>query len=517
MTCRPRNARLIRATDIDYDAEMQIRLALALLATFAATNSMAANAAPPAPAESGSPSTVAPEVARSDLKLLYETLQEAHFDLYAHRSKAEYDALYRTLSDSIRGPMTSVAVATMFQKFVAYGKIGHARIEAPVVAFVTYLQGGGTLLPLFIRVDGNRVLLTEPADDGGKLRAGTEIIAIGGKPVHDVIAHLGGYVSAERPYMAHAQMEESFPVLLWLDRGQVASIEVTAIVAGRPQTISVPALTLAQRRALNAKYPTGSFATEFSTREYKPLGNGIAYLRPGPFFNIEQPAAGSAPSYQAASFLAFVDDSFRKILASGATDLILDLRNNPGGDNSFSDPMVAWFATRPFRFTSSFTLKASAATKADYARQRAAGTPIDPSFASQMDAEARAPNGTRYKYDLPLVQPRGEPRFHGRVWALVNRHSYSNATSVAALIQDYGFGKVIGEETADVASNFASVQSFTLPGTQIVVTYPKSHFVRPNGKDDVSGVTPDIVIPRPPIGAAEDLVLKEALSRIQQR
>lgn len=492
-------------------------LALAILGALAATVSTTLVATSSSHAESELPSTVAPEVIRSDFTLLYETLQEAHFDLYAHRSKVEYDRFYRTLLGTIRKPMTSIAVATMFQRFVAYGKIGHARIDAPMVAFVAYLQGGGTLIPLFIRVDGNRVVLTEPAEESGKLRAGTEIIAIDGKPVHEVIDHLSSYVSAERPYMAYAQMEQSFPALVWLDRGHIASVKVTAILAGRPLTIVVPALTLAQRRSLATEYPTGSLATKFSTREYRPLGNGIAYLRPGPFFNIEQPARGDAPSYQAASFVAFIDDSFQKVLASGATDLVLDLRDNPGGDNSFSDPMIAWFATRPFRFASSFTLKASAATKADYARERAAGAPIDPSFANQMDAEAREPNGTRYKYDIPIVQPRNEPRFHGRVWVLVNRHSYSNAASVAALVQDYGFGKVVGEETADVASNFASVQSFTLPKTQIAVTYPKSHFVRPNGRDDVSGVLPDITLTRPPIGASEDLVLKDTLSLIQRR
>jgi hypothetical protein len=127
--------------------------------------------------------------------------------------------------------------------------------------------------------------------------------------------------------------------------------------------------------------------------------------------------------------------------------------------------MVAWFATRPFRFASSFMLKASAATKADYARQRADPS-IDADFRRQIEAEMREPNGARYKYELPLNQPHAEPRFHGRVWVLVNRHSYSNATSVAALVQDYGFGKIMGEETADVASNYASIQSFTLPATK---------------------------------------------------
>jgi hypothetical protein len=490
---------------------------MAVLSILALTH-QSAFASTTAPAvEARTAARVPAQIVRSDFSFLYRTLKEAHFDLYAHRSKAEYDHYYRTLVATIRGPMTSVAVATLFQKFVAFGRIGHAHIDAPIVAFVSYLQGGGTLLPIFVRVDGDRVLLTEPAEASGTLRAGTEITAIDGAQIHEVLNRLSSYVSAERPYMAYAQMEQSFPALLWLDRGAVGSVAVTATVAGKSVTVPVSAVTLAQRSALGEKFPSASLATDFSTREYKPLDHGISYLRPGPFFNTEQAVGGAEPSYQAASFLSFIDDSFNKILASGATDLLIDLRNNPGGDNSFSDPMVAWFATRSFRFASSFTLKASAATKADYARQRATGTKPDPDFARQMAAEAREPNGTRYQYDLPLAQPRTGPRFTGRVWILVNRHSYSNAASVAALVQDYGFGKVLGEETADVASNYASVQSFTLPNTKISVTYPKSHFIRPNGKDAVSGVQPDFPIARAALGGADDPVLNDAVTLIRRQ
>ncbi|MBB6425720.1 S41 family peptidase [Sphingopyxis sp. JAI128] len=452
---------------------------------------------------------------RSDFALLYQTLQEAHFNLYAHRSKAEYDTHYRSLLATIEAPMDPVAVAILFQKFVAYGRIGHARIDAPVIAFVSQLRGGGKILPIFIRVDGDRVLLTQTADQGGSLRAGAEIVSIDGVPIRQVLERLSGYVSAERPYMAYAQMEESFPVLLWLDRGPLDSLSVTARVGSTMKTVSVKAVTLDQRKALTAKFPGPEQLVEFSDREYKVLEPGIAYLRPGPFFNTEQSNEGPAPSYEASAFRTFIDASFSKLIASGATDLLIDLRNNPGGDNSFSDPMIAWFADRPFRFASSFTLKASAATKADYSRQRVAGVPIDPDFLRQIDAEEKQPNGTRYTYELPIVAPRAEPRFHGRVWLLINRHSYSNAASVAALVQDYGFGKVLGEETADVASNYASVQHFTLPLTGIVVTYPKSHFVRPNGNAEVAGVTPDFPIEPPPVDASGDVALSKALEIIK--
>ena len=46
-------------------------------------------------------------------------------------------------------------------------------------------------------------------------------------------------------------------------------------------------------------------------------------------------------SYDRSKYSSFIDDAFTKIVASVATDLLIDLRGNPGGDNSFSDPMIA--------------------------------------------------------------------------------------------------------------------------------------------------------------------------------
>src|SRR3954452_24310270 len=87
---------------------------------------------------------------RSDLAFLYTTLAEAHYDLFAHRPKADYDRYFRELDSNIRAPLTRTQAAILFQRFAAYGRIGHARIDAPVVDFVTTLKGGGKLLPIFI-------------------------------------------------------------------------------------------------------------------------------------------------------------------------------------------------------------------------------------------------------------------------------------------------------------------------------------------------------------------------------
>ena len=61
----------------------------------------------------------------------------------------------------------------MFQELAAFGRVGHARVNAPLVEFMSHIRSGGILLPVFIRVDDGRVFLTGTADMAGTLPAGT--------------------------------------------------------------------------------------------------------------------------------------------------------------------------------------------------------------------------------------------------------------------------------------------------------------------------------------------------------
>ena len=455
----------------------------------------------------GAPAILSAEEARTELDALYAGLEQAHFDLFAHRSRADYDQLHTRMRAAIDGPMTRQAAAILFQQFAAYGRVGHARVDAPIQGLLAHIQSGGRILPVFIRVDDGRVMLTATADAEGRFPAGTEVLTLNGEPAADWLERLGRWVSAERPYMSHAQMEESFPVLLWFALPDADGIEITgrradgATIEGRVAAVTMPELGV-----LRETWPTPSPQVDFSAREFRLLDDGIAYLRPGPF----QDAEGSSGDE---TFIAFVDDAFERAIASGTTDLILDLRNNPGGDNSFSDPMVAWFADAPFRFASSFTLRASPQAKAWY--QGHGGEAAGGILGRLAAAEAVQPNGARYGFELEMNEPRSGTRFHGQVHVLVNRHSYSNAASVAAVIQDYDFGEIWGEETADVPTTYASVMAFDLPVTGFTVTFPKSRIVRPSGDERLVGVVPDRPLPREPIGVAEDVVLAQALQSIR--
>ena len=96
------------------------------------------------------------------------------------------------------------------------------------------------------------------------------------------------------------------------------------------------------------------------------------------------------------------------------------------------------------------------------------------------------------------------------MYVLVNRRSYSNAVAVAALVQDYGFGKILGEETSDLATTFGAMETFRLPRTGLLVGFPKAFIVRPSGNLAPRGVVPDVAIETPVVEGVDDPVLMRA-------
>ena len=485
-----------------------IRIAYLVLFSFAA----AAYAAEP---NQPSPVSAAPVIqhsgitaaqARQDLDFLQRSLQSAHYDLYVNTPRQQYDAAFRKVRAGLSGSMSSLELVRQFQPLVALGKIGHARIDFPVADYIAAARQGGTVLPFDIRVEGKRVFVTHSYLAHSSIVPGAEILSFGDLSAQQLIDQVARYVSAERPYMVHAQMERFFPRWLWLMRGDFTATDIRGIGKDKRAFITrVSGLPI-----LEVESQKSAWTEALSTREVRMLEDRIAYLRPGPFYQED-----SADAMDTSDFKTFIDKAFVDILDSGATRLLIDLRGNPGGDNSFSDLMVAWFATRPFRFSDDFSIKASPEVRQQFRQALASGRDTSGVIRRMSDLIDQRKNDERVRVDLEMILPK-ENRFAGKVYVLVDRHSYSNAASAAAMIQDYGFGKIIGEETADLPTSYASSAQFVLPNSGISVTYPKGYFVRPNKDKSLRGVVPDLPVSADVFGTGPDAVLQAAISLVKR-
>ena len=452
-----------------------------------------------------------PEELRADFAQMYRGLQAAHFDLYAFTPKRDLDKRYAQLLRQIDGPMTLLQAKILFELFAADVRMGHTRVDSPTADWNAYRKAGGRGFPLQIRIVDQRVYIAENLSGLQSLGPGDEITRLNGQSMAHWLKRTERHVSAETSAMADSIMEYDFAIYLWVELGAAPGFDLAIRRSGSPShQLYLPARTEQEMRSARTQQPA-VLDLENPPREAKLLEQGVAYLRPGPFYNSE--AKTGADEWDVSGFREFIDHAFESFLQAGASRLIIDLRGNPGGDNLFSDVMVSWFATRPFRFASQFKIKVSAqsiaANAARIEQDAAAAGPVSRQYA---ELYARSRIGDVVDFPIAEALPRIGKRFEGKVFLLIDRQSYSNTVAVAALVQDYRFGVIVGEGTTDMATTYGAMEQFALDHTRIQVGYPKARIVRPNGDLSARGVRPDIAIRVPIVQPPRDEVLQQAIA-----
>jgi C-terminal processing protease CtpA/Prc len=311
--------------------------------------------------------------------------------------------------------------------------------------------------------------------------------------------------------MADSLMEYDFAIYVWVELGAIDAFDIVTRRGALPQrSTRLPARSSEEMQGAR-RLQAAALDLENPPREAKLLDGVVAYLRPGPFYNAA--AKTGADEWDVSGFKEFIDRAFADFIKAGATRLIIDLRGNPGGDSLFSDVMVSWFATVPFRFASQFKIKVSAqsvaANAARIAHDAEAAGPVSRQFA---ELYARSRVGEVVDFAIPETAPRAGERYAGKVFVLIDQQTYSNAVAVAATVQDYHFGVIVGEATSDMATTYGAMEQFALKHTGLAVGYPKARLVRPNGDPRSRGVTPDIAIRVPIVQSPRDEVLLRAIA-----
>lgn len=423
------------------------------------------------------------EEVQSDLQYLYTTLQSTHVDLFVNAPKKRFDEALRSMSDGITDSLTYFDAHRLFQRFTALSGLAHCNAGYPFnEAYGAYIASGGELFPLDVRVEDNRMWVLRNHATGSSIEPGDEVITIAAVPTPWVLEPVYAYLSGENERFKNTLIDLlCFPRIWWLLRHPVDEVAVGVRKPdGRMLIEQMSGVSAAAYEEQAAQVPS-VFNSE---RDFSFMG-AVAYLRPGPFEGRPE-----SDTTGVLDFVPFIDSCFNAMKAKGTERLLIDLRGNAGGANTYSDAIVSWFADRPFWFCSKFVVRTSAITKQAWVDV------TDPDLQPLKKLILDHADGELFEAPIGSCQPKPEPmRFKGKVFVLVDRFSYSNAVTTAAMIQDYGFGEIIGEPTADVPTTYAAVHTFTLPNTRAVITYPKAYMVRPNGDGSLNGVTPDQSVP----------------------
>jgi len=425
---------------------------------------------------------------KTDFEYLYKTLDASHYNLYTNTKKELFDKEYKRIFESISDSLTVLQIDRLFHKFVALVKDGHCNLpDPPISSYEFFLQSGGTVFPLNIYFKNQKVFVLDNYSADSSIVPGDEIVSINGKPINNKLKDIYDYLCADNDYSKNSSIEAyTFPRIFWIVNGESKNYNVDIKKQnGKQFNIKLSSISASEYEGkLAKKKPIMN-----QTRNFKFIDN-IAYLKPGIFYNA--PKNGNIQLNSALldnkDFTHFLDSSFTIIHNKKTRDLIIDLRDNPGGSATFSNPMVAFFATKPFTVGTKFLLRTSEISKNFWKDMKDTSQLFVDIKKEMMSRE----NGTRFELSAAKYkyQPRNDSlKYKGNVYILINRFSFSQAIEVPGMIKTYGFGKLIGEKTSPLMS--ANARQFKLPNTQMSVYYSEAFY---GDSSFANGVIPDYLI-----------------------
>lgn len=378
-----------------------------------------------------------------DIRILRRAFELIHPGLYRYAAPAEmaarFDRLERTFA---AGPSLGAAYLALAQTLAAI-KCGHTypNFFNQSEAVAGALFSGKTRLPFHFKWIGGRMVVTANQSDDPRMARGAQVSSVNGVSTKRLYRELlplvradGGNDAKRRALLEVQGREEleTFDIYHALAFGPIGDAVALKVRSpnGAERRLDAATIDLAARRAA------------IPTRESdNPLGWSLQWPN-------ERAALLTMPNWAAYNvkwdWIAWLDGVFAEIADRKATALIVDLRENEGG-NDCGDEILARLIDKDLE------------TQPDRRLLRFVKTPpdLDP-FLDTWDDSFRdwtdrvTPVDARYferKAEAgTAVQPKA-PRFAGKVFVLTSPVNSSATFRFAELIRANGLGLLIGEPT----------------------------------------------------------------------
>jgi hypothetical protein len=407
---------------------------------------------------------------RADLLQIRSALEENHPAIYGFTDKATFERLYEKQLGQIMGPMTAGAFFRIAAPLVVAVGCGHTRLSSPADYWTT---APNRFFPLGLRFLGGRAYVGRGADPAGSLPPGSEITSINGRRVSEILTDLKSVMSSDgsNDSFKTARLNFVFPTLYAFCFGFPEEFVVDAIRPGltKAETIRLRAVEL-------LKISTDPSATKQST------SSGDTNLD----LEIVKDAESTAvltirvfSYYQAVDkFKNFIDDSFARIRKAGIRNLILDLRDNGGGDPFCSVPLLSYLEPKPV-----------------------------PYFARVYQGYER--------FAEPI--PRAAGAFEGKLYVLINSGGFSTTGHFSALLKEHKIGTLLGSETGGTYECNDNSREILLKNTRLRLNVARTTFTAAvKSLPRYRGVIPDVPV-EPNLAdylSGKDTVKEAALSLI---
>lgn len=442
-----------------------------------------------------------------DLETLQYWISEAHGDPYRFTKKETLEAQF----DRARTFVSQKDSLLIFEfygevmKIMALLKDGHSSSFLPTFDRME----GKVFFPLRIRFIEFKPYIIQNLSNQD-IPIGAELLEINGQPVDKLFEFLSEFVHRDGNIrlVRYRRMESNFYLSLLFKTFGISKDIYTVKV--KPEKDDSKTFQLRAIDQSTARAKASSIGEKSETLSFKMLNEveKIGYLKVGSFNT-----AFFEDNYEL--YIKKIDDLMSKVTSNNVETLILDLRNNRGGEDSYSLYLLRYLMEDTFSMYGGFTFQ-----KNDY-RFLPDGKHWDiPESAFVKNKEGTYDVTSILWPDGPSTLGEFQPlknKYKGKLIVLINSGTFSAASGVSSKLHYFKRAIFVGEETG--GSYIGCVAGFTptidLPNSRVMINLSLMNIRQPffDKAWTDRGVIPNITI-EPTIGdilQGKDIVLERAI------
>jgi hypothetical protein len=425
------------------------------------------------------PRTLSREQALADLTRFQHLKEAADAGLYKYHPKAQLDSAFAAARAQLSPHPTVLEVYRLLVELTDYEGSLHNDTFLPD-SLQRALHTETAFFPYPLKeVAGQVVVNTVQAP----LPLGARLVSLNGVPARQLVQQLGKYYTTDGLNKTGKRVgfAANFPDYYRLEYGPQAAFHVRYVPLGTTDTLqqTLPAV------------PYARYQRAFAARHSRPVDEGFFDELPAPYTFQLRPAQGLAiltlntfalgeeatPGHR--RYAHFLDSCFTLLRhAPASTQLLVDVRNNGGGNDNNDMHTFAYLAHAPFQEHRTATVlfqrvpyRAWLTVEKDTSERTALVKEVEPvlhaEFAPGDAGRLREKARANPVFTLP------PNRFQGHLYLLISERVASAGSMFAAMVRGNTAATLIGEETMGGYYGHTGhlSLSYTLPATGIQVQF----------------------------------------------
>jgi hypothetical protein len=427
---------------------------------------------------------------KKDLTVLRDSLEIIHPALYRYISKPAFDSVFKLAYKQIDRPLTQ----TQFYCIVApiISKVGdiHTTIE-PSDETLNYLETKSKLFPFDVRIVDKKVFIASNNSSDTSIQVGSRILKINNQSIDKVLSRLESSFSDEgtNETFKLKRVEQRFTFQYHLIYGYSKIFKLEYSIDNKLSYIknifAQPFSTIKENRTKNQlKYP--NLKSLFPKSPYLTLSinkeKNIATLTIKWFQNDILQSANE-------EFKPFIDSTFDVIKSKKIDNLIIDIRNNGGGESGNASYLYSYLTNRPFRFL--YAMEASQKICNDDKKNG-----VNYKFLKSTGKYQTTDSTTTLPQFFGLNTQQPMPNnFSGNLYLLIDGLTTSAAPQFVSLVKQNRKVIIVGEETPGslLGGSGRGYSYFYLPnsGLLTIISQYRLYLINPNKKSKDVCIAPN--------------------------